>query len=252
MDVLVCIKRVPMSGGRFILTDDEQDIETKRLGFTISPHEECAVEEAVRLVETHGGSVTVLTLGVPEAAEQIREQMAIGADRGIVLETDGAEWDPQATAGAIVAAVNADDSSFDLVMFGNESADASGYQVGIRVAHALAMPAVTGVKAMSVDEAGVVHCERPSGSGKESFSLPLPAVVTVKEGLNLPRYPSVPGRIRAKKKPIETYTPIRPDSRLRKTKLVVPPTQGKQVQVLGKGADAAPSVVEMFKQIGVI
>src|SRR5215208_4147645 len=102
MEILVCVKRVPMSGGRFVLTEDGRDIETKRLGFTISPHEECAVEEAVRLVEANGGTVTVLALGVPESAEQIREQMAIGADRGIVLETDGAEWDPQATADAIV------------------------------------------------------------------------------------------------------------------------------------------------------
>ncbi len=252
MDVLVCVKRVPMSGGKFVLTADEKDIETKRLGFTISPHEECAVEEAVRLVEKHGGSVTVLTLGVPEAAEQIREQMAIGADRGILLETDGVEWDPQATAAAITAAVEADETTFDLLMFGNESADASGYQVGIRVAHALGMPAVTGIKAMTVDENGTLHCERPAGAGKESYALPLPAVVTVKEGLNLPRYPSVPGRIRAKKKPIESSTPTRPEPRLNKVRLVVPPTGGKQVQVLGNGVEAAPQVVEMFKKIGVI
>jgi electron transfer flavoprotein beta subunit len=251
MDVLVCIKRVPMSGGKFILTDDGLNIETKRLGFTISPHEECAVEEAVRIVEEHGGSVTVLTLGVPEATDQIREQMAIGADRGVLLETDGEEWDAQATATAIVDAVKSDETSFDLVMFGNESADASGYQVGIRVAHALGLPAVTGIKAMSVAE-GQLRCERPAGAGKETYSLPLPAVVTVKEGLNLPRYPSVPGRIRAKKKPIESSSPTRAESRLNKTKLVVPPTQGKQVEILGKGADAAPRVVEMFKQIGVI
>jgi len=138
------------------------------------------------------------------------------------------------------------------VLFGNESADASGYQVGIRVAHALGMPAITGIKSLTVDESGTVHCERPAGSGKETFSVPLPAVVTVKEGLNLPRYPSVPGRIRAKKKPIESSTPTRPEPRLEKTKLVVPPSQGKQVQILGKGVDAAPAVVEMFKQIGVI
>jgi electron transfer flavoprotein beta subunit len=251
MDVLVCIKRVPMSGGKFVLTDDEQNISTKRLGFTISPHEECAVEEAVRIVESHGGSVTVLTLGLPEATEQIREQMAIGADRGILLETDGEEWDPGATAGAIVDAVRADETTFDLIMFGNESADASGYQVGIRVAHSLGLPAVTGIKAMSVND-GEARCERPAGAGTESFTVTLPAVVTVKEGLNLPRYPSVPGRIRAKKKPIESSTPERPPAQLKKTRLVVPPSQGKHVEILGKGPDAAPAVVEIFKQIGVV
>ena len=87
--ILVCVKRVPMTGGRIVLTDDEQAIETQHLGFTISPHEECAVEEAVRIVEANGGEVVVLTLGPAEAEEQLRDCMAIGADRGILLKTDG-------------------------------------------------------------------------------------------------------------------------------------------------------------------
>ena len=98
MRILVCVKRVPLTGGRMVLTDDEQAIETRHLGFTISPHEECGVEEAVRLTEQHGGETTVLTLGPAEAEEQIRDTLAIGADRGILLATDGEEWDPQATA----------------------------------------------------------------------------------------------------------------------------------------------------------
>ena len=251
MDILVCIKRVPLSGGTFTITDDGLDIETARLGFTISPHEEVAVEEAVRIVEQQGGSVTVLTLGPAEAEEQIREQMAIGADRGILIETDGQEWDPQATASAIADAITADDTSFDLVIMGNESADASGYQVGIRVAHTLGRPVVTGVKAMMVAD-GRVSCERPTASARERFEVPLPAVVTVLDGLNVPRYPSVPGRIRAKKKPIERHTPERPQPRLEKTRLVVPQTEAKQAAVLGTGPEAAPAVVEIFKQIGVI
>ncbi|MFL6070665.1 MAG: electron transfer flavoprotein subunit beta/FixA family protein [Actinomycetes bacterium] len=251
MDVLVCIKRVPLSGGKFTITDSGQDIETAKLGFTISPHEEVAVEEAVRVVEQHGGSVTVLTLGPADAEEQIREQMAIGADRGILIETDGKEWDPQGTAAAITEAINADDTSFDLIIMGNESADASGYQVGVRVAHALGRPIVTGVKGMTV-EADKATFERPVKSGRELYEVPLPAVVTVLDGLNVPRYPSVPGRIRAKKKPIEKRTPERPEPRLEKTRLEVPVTESKQAQVLGNGPEAAPAVVEIFKQIGVI
>ena len=136
MDVLVCVKRVPLTGGKMVLTADERAIETRHLGFTISPHEECGVEEAVRLVEAHGGAVTVLTLGPPEAEEQLRDAMAIGADRAILLETDGSDWDPEATAAALVDVIAAE--SPDLVIFGNESADSGGFQVGIRVAHALA------------------------------------------------------------------------------------------------------------------
>src|SRR5829696_9877767 len=102
MNVLVCVKRVPLTGGKMVLTEDQQALETRHLGFTISPHEECGVEEAVRLVERHGGEVTVLTLGPAEAEEQIRDCLAIGANRGILLQTDGEEGDPQATAAAIV------------------------------------------------------------------------------------------------------------------------------------------------------
>src|SRR5215211_4812171 len=120
MRVLVCVKRVPLTGGRMVLTPDEQALETRHLGFTISPHEECGVEEAVRLVEQHGGEVTVLALGPAEAEEQIRDTLAIGADRGLLLATGGEEWDPQATAAAIVDAVRAQDD-FDLIIFGNES-----------------------------------------------------------------------------------------------------------------------------------
>lgn len=251
MDVLVCIKRVPAGGGKFVLTEDEQDIETARLGFAISPHEEVAVEEAVRLVEAHGGSVTVLTLGTPESEEQIREQMAIGADRGILIETDGQEWDPQGTASAIADAITADETDFDLIIMGNESADASGYQVGIRVAHKLGRPIATGVKGITIAD-GKATFERPVKTGRELYEVPLPAVVTVLDGLNIPRYPSVPGRIRAKKKPIERLNPERPEPKLEKTRLEVPAMKAKQAQVLGNGPDAAPAVVEIFKQIGVI
>ena len=89
MNILVCVKRVPMTGGKIVLTDDERAISTRHLGFTVSPHEECGAEEAVRLVEAHGGASTVLTLGPPEAEEQLRDMMAIGVDRAIHLVTDG-------------------------------------------------------------------------------------------------------------------------------------------------------------------
>jgi electron transfer flavoprotein beta subunit len=243
-----------MTGGAIVLTDDAQAIETRHLGFTISPHEECAVEEAVRLVEAHGGESVVLTLGPAEAEEQLRDAMAIGVDRAIHLVTDNAEWDPQATAGAILDAVRDDESAngpFDLVVFGNESADAGNFQVGIRVAHALGRPVATGLKALSVED-GSVRCEQEAGGGRDVYVLPLPAVLTVKEGLNLPRYPSVPGRLRAQRKPLESRTPARPAARLEKLRFEVPQGAGKQAEVLGEGAGAARRVVEVLREIGVL
>jgi electron transfer flavoprotein beta subunit len=254
MRVLVCVKRVPMTGGRIVLTDDGQAIETRHLGFTISPHEECGVEEAVRLVEAGGGESVVLTLGPPEAEEQLRDAMAIGIDRAIHLVTGDEEWDAQATAAAILDALREDETAngpFDLVCFGNESADAGGYQVGIRVAHALGRPIATGLKGVTVD-GGSVRCEQEAGGGRDVYDLTLPAVVSVKEGLNLPRYPSVPGRLRAQRKPVDTRSPVRPQPRLEMLRLVVPEGEGKQAEVLGEGPEAAPRVVEVLQQIGVV
>src|SRR6201981_3303265 len=113
MNILVAVKRVPLTGGKIVLTDDARAISTRHLGFTISPHEECGCEEAVRLIEQHGGASTVLTLGPPEAEEQLRDMMAIGIDRAVHLVTDGAEWDPQATASAIVDAIETQSEPFD-------------------------------------------------------------------------------------------------------------------------------------------
>ena len=252
MNILVCVKRVPLTGGKIVLTEDERAISTRHLGFTISPHEECGAEEAVRLVEQHGGSSTVLTLGPPEAEEQLRDMMAIGVDRAVHLISDGSEWDPQATASAIVEAIRADTEQPDLILFGNESADAGNYQVAIRVAHALNLPCVTGVKGIGLQADGTLRCEQEVAGGRDVYVVPPPAVVTVKEGLNLPRYPSVPGRLRAKRKPLTSVTPARPDPRLEMVRLVLPPGSGKQVQVLGNGAEAAPAVVGVLSELGVL
>ena len=207
------------------------------------------MEEAVRIVEAGGGEVVVLTLGPAEAEAQLRDCMAIGADRGILLKTDATEWDAQATAGAIVDAVHGEEP-FDLLLFGNESADSGNYQVGIRVAYALGLPVVTGLKKIEIDD-GRARVERDAGGPRDVYEVRLPAVLTVLEGLNLPRYPSVPGRLRAKSKPLAVVEPARLESKLEKLRLVVPAGQGKQAEILGHGADAAPKVVEVMQQLGV-
>jgi electron transfer flavoprotein beta subunit len=302
MEILVCVKRVPMVGGKIVVTADGQDVDTRMSGFTVSPHEECAVEEAVRLVERHGGRVTVLTLGPAAAADQLRDMLSLGASRAVLLETDGREWGPVATADAIVAAVRSSPGSgeraappapgsglgepaappapgsglgeraappapgsglgeraapptpgcpYDLLLFGNEAADTGDYQVGVRVAHALGLPCVTGIKNLEVTDVGA-RAKREYRGTEEAFDIPLPAVISVKEGINLPRYPSLPGRLRAKRATIERQEPEwRPDG-LRKERLRVPAGEAKRAEILGAGTDAVPALVTLLDELGVL
>ena len=251
MNVLVCVKRVPETGARITLTPDASAIDTTLLGFTISPHEECAVEEALRIAEAHGGATTVLTLGPAAATEQLQNALAMGIDAAVLLETDSADWGAEATAAALADAIQTRPEPFDLVLFGNEAADTGDYQVGVRVAHALGLPSVTGIKAIAIED-GHLTARREAGGGWEIFELPLPAVVTVKEGINLPRYPSLPGRLRAKKTPIERIEPDPRPSALETIRLVVPPERRSDVEILGSGPQAAPRVVEVLRDAGIV
>ena len=251
MNILVCIKRVPATAGKIELTADAQEIDTRYLGFTISPHEECAVEEAVQLIEERGGSATVLTLGPAAAEEQLRDALAMGATRAVLLETDGRDWDPGATAQAIVEAVRAGGENFDLLLFGNEAADSGDYQVGIRVAHALDFPCVAGIKALEIKD-GMAIAKRETAKGWEVFEVALPAVFTVKEGINLPRYVPLLGRMKAKKKAIERIQPATNGNLLEKVRLTLPPTQASQVEILGKGPEAAPNAVDLLQTLRLV
>jgi len=279
MNILVCVKRVPQTGGRIVLTADGQAIDTRFLGHTISPHEECGVEEAVRIVEQRGGTSAVLTLGQAEAEEQLRDAMAIGIDRAILLETGPGEWDAVSTAAAIAEAIRSQEAAgepFDLVLFGNEAADTGDYQVGVRVAVALGRPVINGIKGLTFSDDGtaVIARREAPGGGWETYELPLPAILGVKEGLNLPRYPSVPGRLRAKRKEIErlqlgsspsggaglgagedaTFTGVGtgavPGPIMRNLRL--PAEEKTEAEVIGLGADAAPAVVDLLERLGVV
>jgi electron transfer flavoprotein beta subunit len=254
MNILVCVKRVPDTGARMEVASGEKAVETRNLGFTISPHEECAVEEAVRLIEKLGGSGTVLTLGPPEAEDQLRDSMARGLDQGILLETDGGEWDPTQTAASIVEAIRKKENQgkrFDLFFFGNESADSGDYQVGIRVAHALNLPCVTGIKRLEVHD-GKAIARRESATGWEIYEVMLPAVVTVKEGLNLPRHPSLRGTMTARKKPVERFRPERGPVGLELLRLKLPADQGSGAEILGQGKEAAPRIIEVLVELGLL
>lgn len=254
MRVLVCVKRVPAPGAKINITADGQAVDTAYLAFTTSPHEECAVEAAVQLVEAHGGEATVLTLGPAEAEEQLRYAASVGVTNCVLLPIDAADWDPQRTAAAIaraIAAVEAEHGAFDLVLFGNESADSGNFQVGVRVAHALGRPMVNGIKGIDVDGVSV-RARREADAGVEVYSLPLPAVLGVKEGINLPRYPTMKGRLNAKKVAVHTVQPAAEPGGQRMVTLLQAQEQVTQTVLLGEGTDAAPAVVDLLEELGLL
>lgn len=254
MRVLVCIKRVPAPGAKIVLTADEQSIDASHLGFAMSPHEECAVEEAVRIAEAHGGSSTVLTLGPRESEEQLRYAASLGVTEAVLVPTDGTDWEPIATANGIVSAIRqleAEAGAFDVILFGTESADSGGYQVGIRVAHTLGRPVVSGIKGIDIEDSGVV-ARRDTDSGSEVYRVPMPAVLAVKEGLNLPRYPTLKGRLSAKKVPITEHQAELVAAGQTKIRLMSPPQVETSTEMLGTDANAAGAVVDLLEELGVL
>jgi electron transfer flavoprotein beta subunit len=212
------------------------------------------VDAAAQLVAAHGGSATVLTLGPAEAEEQLRYAASVGMHQAVLLPIEGPDWDPQRTARALTAAITAieaDGGPFDLILFGNESADSGGFQVGIRVAHALGRPMVNGAKGIAVAD-GDVQVEREADAGRETYSLPMPAVVGVKEGINLPRYPTMKGRLASKKVDVVRLEANAEVGGLQMITLQRPTEQASSTVVLGSGPEAAPAVVDLLVELGVL
>ncbi len=254
MRTLVCVKRVPAPGAKINVTADGTEVDPTNLGFTTSPHEECALEAAVRLNEVHGGTVTVLTLGPPEAEEQLRHAAGVGATDLVLVPTDGSPWDPQRTAAALSEAIvglERSDGPFDLILFGNESADAGGFQVGVRVAVRLGRPIVNGVKGIDTDDSGF-EVRREIDGGFEVYRLPRPAVLGVKEGLNLPRYPTMKGRLAARKVPLAWVESSAIAGGLTRLRLHRPTEAVSTTTILGNGPEAAGAVVDLLDELGLL
>lgn len=254
MRILCCVKRVPAPGARINVAVDGLSVDTAHLGFTTSPHEECAVEEAIRLAERHRGHVTVLTLGPEQAVEQLRYAVSVGAHDGVLVHADSTAWDPQRTAAALTAAIRSlesDSGAFDLILFGNESADSGGFQVGVRVAYALGRPIVNGIKGIEVDSS-TVRARRETDGGFEVYELEMPAALGVKEGINLPRYPTMRGRLASKKAQISTVSSDAEPGGQAIVRLHRPTESVSETTILGHGPDAAPAVVDVLEQMGVM
>jgi len=249
-NVLVCIKRVPETSSQVLLSEDGLTVDARHVGYTVSPHEEAAMEIAVQVAETTGGTATVLTLGPGDAADQLRDAIAVGCSRAVHIEADSEQFGPAGVASAIAQFVRSEESPIDLVLVGNDAADTGDFQVGVRLAYALERPVLTGILTVDVDET-TVTASGAGPDGNEVFELPVPAVIAVSEGGVSPRYPSIVGRMKAKKTAIETiHTDIEPVTH--RVRLKSPPVQPSSVEILGKGPESAEAVVDLLIKIGVV
>ena len=194
--MLVCIKRVPDFSGEVLLTEDAQSADARFVGYTLSNHDSCAVELAVQVASATDGAATVLSVGDSDSVEQLRSALGVGCTAAVLVEAEPVTLGPADVAREIAAVVRDHESagtSYDLVLLGNDAADSGDFQVGIRLAHELARPVVTGHADRRRSTATSRTCEGDGPDGRETYEVPLPAVVTVMEGGVEPRYPTITG-----------------------------------------------------------
>ncbi|SRR5690554_6335241 len=200
MNIYVLLKRtfdteekIQINGG--VIEDDGAE-------FIINPYDEYAVEEAIKIRDEHGGEVTVVTVGSEDAESQLRTALAMGADKAVLIDIeDDVEEQDQYTTTKILEAYF-EDKEYDIILAGNVAIDNASGQVGPRLADRLNIPYVTTITKLEID-GDVVHIEKDVEGDVEKVETSLPLLVTCQQGLNEPRYPSLPGIMKAKKKPLE-------------------------------------------------
>jgi electron transfer flavoprotein beta subunit len=204
MEIVVLVKQVPDTESLVQIAADGVSIKKEDIKWVMNPYDEIAVEEALKFKEAKGGTVTIVSLGPQKATETIRTALAMGADKGVHINDPAAEGsDPLATAKVLAAALKG--IPFDLIIAGHRAVDEDNYQVAAAVAELLGIPQISMViKAEVLD--GKLRCRRTIDGGALVIETPLPAMFTTQRGLNEPRYASLPGIMKAKKKPIDVKT----------------------------------------------
>lgn len=244
MKIIACIKRVPTTDLQPRVAADGKSLDAAGVQYMTSFYDEIAVEEAIRQKEKHGGEVCVLTIGPTEASKEVREALAKGADKGVILvDAAWAGRDPLATAKALAAKIK--ELGADLVVLGRVGTDRDNAAVGPMLATLLGWACVTDVVALEL-EATQGTAKREADGGLETFTFALPAVLTCQKDLNEPRYAGLKGIMAAKKKPVEE-SPCPPGtSQVEIVALALPPAR-KAGRIVGEGAAAVPALIDALR-----
>jgi electron transfer flavoprotein beta subunit len=242
--IAVCIKRVIDMETRFRVAGDGASIDETGAKYDVNDFDMYAIEAALQLREKAGaGEVAVLSLGPTAAQEQIRKALSMGADRGIHLAADKVPSDALAIATALAAELTS--GGYDLILFGKMAIDSSNQAVGPMVAELLDMPLVTAVSGLEIG-AGKGTARRSLEGGTETLSFPLPAVLTIDEGLNTPRLPNLKGIMAAKKKPLESRPARLGELHVKATRVELPADRPPG-RIIGEGVAAVPELIRLLQ-----
>jgi len=201
VEIIVLLKQVPATESFIGIADDGVSIKTEDIKWVINPYDEFAVEEALRIRSEHGGTVTIISAGPERSVEAIRTALAMGADRGMLIKNPLSDnCDGLGIARILAAALK--NIKFDLIIAGQRAVDDDNFQVGTAVAEFLSIPNISLIIKQKITN-GKIRCYRTVEGGTVVLEAPLPALFTTQKGLNEPRYASLPGIMKAKKKPLD-------------------------------------------------
>jgi len=244
MKIAVCIKRVPDMDLRFAIGAGGKALDPAGLKYDIADFDGYAVEVGLRLVEQQGpGEVVVVSVGPTAVQETLRKALGMGADRAIQLSAEDVPFDGMAIARALAAELK--DGGYDLVLFGRMATDSANQTVGPMTAHLMGVPCVSAVSKLDIAGGGGT-AERQLEGASEKVEFPLPAVVTIDEGVARPRLPSLKGIMAAKKKPLEVKPAQLGEARLTVQSIALPPDRPPG-RIVGEGADAVPELVRLLQ-----
>jgi electron transfer flavoprotein beta subunit len=242
--IAVCVKRVPDMDVRFKIASDGASLDETGVKFDLNDFDAWAVEAALQLKEKAGsGEVVVLSLGPNAVQETIRKALSMGADRGIHLQADRIPFDGFAIASALAAELK--DGGYDLILFGKLSPDSSNGVTGTIVAELLDMACVSAISRLEIAD-GRGTAKRELEGAQEIVEFSLPAVITVDEGLNTARYPSLKGIMAAKKKPLDSKPAQLGEPKVKVERLDMPPDRAAG-RIVGEGAAAVPELVRLLQ-----
>ena len=206
MNILVCLKQVPDTETQIKIAQDGRSIVTDNIKWIMNPYDEYAVEEALRLKEKFGGEVTIISVGPSRVTESIRTALAMGADKGILVNDPSIDGSDSLSISRILAAV-IKGFSYDIILCGKQGVDNDHGLVGSMLAELLDIPQISVVTKLEVSEdCSSLKAQREIEGATLFIEAPLPALITAQKGLNEPRYASLPGIMKAKKKPLDVKT----------------------------------------------